>query len=181
MNWDAIGAAGEVGGAIAVVVSVLYLAFQVRQNTVHSRAYSQRDMLNEITGDILRLSLEPQLFRGGLSDFEGLSDDDKVRFAGYMVTHIARFEANLRLHRSGLMDQVLFDAHRGWALTLLTSPGAHEWWQHWRRNFSQDVREFLDDAMERGVDLPGAMTDNIPFYRSTSKTVEARTESALEP
>ena len=33
MDWTAIGALGEVLGAVAVVVSVVYLAAQVRHNT----------------------------------------------------------------------------------------------------------------------------------------------------
>ena len=33
MNWDAIGAVGEVSGAVAVVVTLIYLAGQLRQNT----------------------------------------------------------------------------------------------------------------------------------------------------
>ena len=168
MNWDALGAAGEVGGAVAVVVSVLYLAFQVRQNTVHSRAYSQRDMLTAITQDILRVSLEPELLRRGLSDFASFSDDDKVRFSGYLVTHVARFEANLRLYRSDLMDESLFRAHRAWALSLLTTPGGTQWWAYWKRNFSEDVRAYLDAAVARGEDLPTPMTDAIPFYQVES-------------
>ncbi|MFT4815649.1 MAG: hypothetical protein ACI9IQ_001142, partial [Cyclobacteriaceae bacterium] len=38
MNWDAIGALGEVAGALVVIISVVYLASQVRQNTAVSRA-----------------------------------------------------------------------------------------------------------------------------------------------
>ena len=33
MNWDAIGAIGEVTGAITVVITLIYLSIQVRQNT----------------------------------------------------------------------------------------------------------------------------------------------------
>ena len=33
MNWEAIGAVGEVVGAIAVVATLVYLATQIRQNT----------------------------------------------------------------------------------------------------------------------------------------------------
>ena len=33
MNWDAIGAVGEVVGALAVLVTLAYLALQMRQNT----------------------------------------------------------------------------------------------------------------------------------------------------
>ncbi len=31
MNWEAIGAVGEVGGAIAVVATLVYVALQVRR------------------------------------------------------------------------------------------------------------------------------------------------------
>lgn len=33
MNWEAISAISEVVGAVAVVVSLIYLALQIRQNT----------------------------------------------------------------------------------------------------------------------------------------------------
>ena len=33
MDWDAVAAIGEAVGALAVVVSVIYLALQVRKNT----------------------------------------------------------------------------------------------------------------------------------------------------
>jgi len=38
MNWEAVSGIGEVVGATAVVVSLIYLAFQVRQNTSITRA-----------------------------------------------------------------------------------------------------------------------------------------------
>ena len=44
MNWDAIGAIGEVVGALAVFITLGYLAVQIRQNTkaVRATALEQR-------------------------------------------------------------------------------------------------------------------------------------------
>jgi len=39
MNWDAIGAIGEIVGALAVVLSLIYLATQIRA----SNSVAQRD------------------------------------------------------------------------------------------------------------------------------------------
>ena len=33
MNWEALGAIGEIVGAVALVVTLGYLALQIRQNT----------------------------------------------------------------------------------------------------------------------------------------------------
>jgi hypothetical protein len=38
MNWNAVGAIGEILGALAVFISLVYLASQIRANTLQSRA-----------------------------------------------------------------------------------------------------------------------------------------------
>jgi hypothetical protein len=40
MNWEALGAIGEIVGTVAVVVTLGYLAVQIRQNTRTMRAPS---------------------------------------------------------------------------------------------------------------------------------------------
>jgi hypothetical protein len=37
MDWNAIGALGELAGAIGVILSLIYLASQIRQNTLSNR------------------------------------------------------------------------------------------------------------------------------------------------
>jgi hypothetical protein len=44
MNWGAIGAVGEVVGAIAVVITLLYLAIQIRLNTKVARATIRQEL-----------------------------------------------------------------------------------------------------------------------------------------
>ena len=43
MEWEAIGAIGEVGGAVGVIVTLIYLAGQLRQNTkaLRTGSYAQ--------------------------------------------------------------------------------------------------------------------------------------------
>lgn len=38
MNWEALGAIGEIVGAIAVILTLLYLATQLKQNSASTRA-----------------------------------------------------------------------------------------------------------------------------------------------
>ena len=47
MNWDAIGAVGEIVGALAVVVTLIYLAVQTR----HSAAATQRQIMQAMYED----------------------------------------------------------------------------------------------------------------------------------
>ena len=89
MNWDAIGAVGEIIGAIAVVASLIYLAIQVRQ----SRASSEREAAFEMIRSfqtvefsrMLQLSFEVP---SGLTrqELEERLGDDMPIFIAYMAT-----------------------------------------------------------------------------------------------
>ena len=51
MDWDAIGAVGEVLGALAVLITLFYLARQIRQNTEEIRSsnyHGVTDSFNEL-------------------------------------------------------------------------------------------------------------------------------------
>ena len=55
MNWEAIGAIGETAGAVGVIVTLIYLAIQVRQNTRSSRLasfQSSTELLNAVSNAI---------------------------------------------------------------------------------------------------------------------------------
>jgi hypothetical protein len=50
MNWDAIGAIGETVGALAVILTLAYLAVQIRQNALATQTASHHavtDSLNQ--------------------------------------------------------------------------------------------------------------------------------------
>ena len=46
MNWDAIGAFGEILGAVAVLLTLIYLATQIRQTNDISRFDTTQDIMN---------------------------------------------------------------------------------------------------------------------------------------
>ena len=45
MNWDAIGAVGETLGAVAVFVSLIYLASQIRAQNKEARIASGHEII----------------------------------------------------------------------------------------------------------------------------------------
>ena len=57
MNWDALGAVAEILGAIGVIVTLVYLAVQIRQNTLMMRATVKQNQTT-ITHSLTSLILE---------------------------------------------------------------------------------------------------------------------------
>ncbi len=56
MNWEAIGAIGEILGAAGVIVTVGYLAFQIRQNNRHLAHEAQRSRAQAVRDNMRALA-----------------------------------------------------------------------------------------------------------------------------
>ena len=48
MNWEAIGAIGEIVGAIAVLVTLIFLILQIQQNTIALQQQSSRESTSSL-------------------------------------------------------------------------------------------------------------------------------------
>ena len=54
MNWDAISAVSETMGAGAVVISLVYIAAQIRQNTQMMRSTAKQSLTETTQGGIYK-------------------------------------------------------------------------------------------------------------------------------
>ena len=103
MNWEAIGAVGEVAGALLVGVTLLYLAFQVRQNARSNRAalsWSMNEALADLNG---RLSSDAELtdiWLRGCDGLDNLTPIERERFTKYAMDrfNLAVFVENALEH-----------------------------------------------------------------------------------
>ena len=83
VNWEAISAIGQIVGAIAVVVSLIYLAKEVRSSARATRLASGRSMEASSFGCLNNSQSNPdlsELYYRGLHDFESLEGADLIRF-----------------------------------------------------------------------------------------------------
>lgn len=83
MSWDALGALGEIVGAGAVVVTLVYLALQTRQSTEAVRHAFARGVMEDANAWRFKIVENPEvseLFRQGLRDPESLGPNDRYRF-----------------------------------------------------------------------------------------------------
>lgn len=103
MNWDAIGAIGEICGAAAVFASLIYLAIQIRQNTKSNQAsavdaaMSGYAQINQVLTDPLVASV----YRRGNIDPSSLSDDELVQFLAIGRMLVNSWWKMLTLYRQG--------------------------------------------------------------------------------
>ena len=83
MNWEAIGAVGEIVGAIAVIVTLGYLAVQIRQNTRTVRASTHHGISRELNELNIAFGSDPavsSLLLRGSEDYSQLDHDERFQY-----------------------------------------------------------------------------------------------------
>ena len=75
MNWEAIGAVGEILGAAAVLITLVYLATQVKRSNELSRFNATKEIVNQFN-DLNRLVATDSTLRKVLMKTDGLTADE---------------------------------------------------------------------------------------------------------
>ena len=111
MNWEAIGAVGEVLGALGVIATLGYLAAQIRQNTraLHSSSYAQSaeqlwlvNLAIAQDRDLARMMVE-------IGTEKPLSLEDTIRLNGALNLLFFGCENLFRQYERGLLDSDTWD------------------------------------------------------------------------
>ena len=153
MNWEALGAIGEIVAAVAVVVTLGYLAVQIRQNTTIAVGTARHSLLIGIHEQVQGMwenEDKVNLVRRGLNDYDALSADEKLVFHGLICPVVGHYENARSLFQAGLIDRSLLDAHLAISLGCIRTPGGAQWWSQVRDSWEVTMRQELDDAVSTG-------------------------------
>ena len=169
MNWEALGAIGEIVGGFVVVATIVYLSRQIRESNKHAKAEAERDVQSHWTGivdSVLRDPVVRATMRKGYDSFEALSGDEKTVFQLFVTHALNHLEMVLRMERDGLLAPDIADTYRTLSLSILRTPGGRECW-----NMASGVYQDLSTKhIKQGlISSEGApLTETLPFWSAQS-------------
>ncbi len=136
MNWEAVGSIGEAVGAAGVLASLIYLAVQIRQNTLLMRGTIRQQLTTASQENMYHWAacadLATKLRNGG-----DLEMGERFRL-NQMCRALFRGWANYSYqHKIGLLDSSEWS---GMAVTIrrfLAAPWTFEEWEAMREEFTE--------------------------------------------
>ena len=144
---EVLGDVGDFLGGIGVVITLLYLAGQIRQNTRSIRTSAFQAAQRDIADKLDDLSKDPELIRlyfDGNYEFEAFSKEDRRRYATFMTGWLRRYETLLYQTRLGTIDREQWEGVLTELRTAFKYPGARAWWAQAHGSFNRDLREFVE-------------------------------------
>jgi len=139
MTWQAIGTIAEIVGATAVVVTLIYLAIQIRQNTASVTTATYDSVIsgfNETNAIVIDNPDVADIFLRGNQDPTSLSDAEAVQYAFLLRSWSNQWLKLLRLHQAGSLSRDDWARFALEAAQAFNTPGG--------RLFKQENRVFED-------------------------------------
>ena len=146
MNWDALQAIAEIVAAVGVLVSLVYLAAQIRYNTASLQAGTVSRVAEHWSE--LRRAVWSSPETAGLYALaiSGEPIDDPVmalRVRAYWLNVLKDTESVFYQHRSGQLPDEIWHGYRRELRVQLGTPGARDAVAGWGTLLSEPFREFI--------------------------------------
>ncbi|HEU0273283.1 MAG TPA: hypothetical protein VFQ83_02000 [Candidatus Udaeobacter sp.] len=147
MKLEAINALAQLIAAIGVIVSLFYLAAQIRQNTrsmravvVDSLAHSLIDLLSPQAYDLEAM----RAFAAAVEDWHGVTEEERARSLSFMFPTFKLFENAWFQQRQGTLDKQQWEGWDAYIRMYYHRPGVKIWWSLRKMAFAPGFRHYLE-------------------------------------
>jgi len=179
VTLDTLAQLGEFVGGFFVVVSLIYLGHQVRQNTKSLRAENYARVLERLSTVQSNLSADGELNRivtVGAQTPGALTRAERVRFSWALYELLGAAEFVYHQAEEHALPREVWERWRKTLAWWLSSPGIQTWWAARPSPFSAAFESLVDDLIRNNpVDRAAARRwelfvagDDVPGKRTTS-------------
>lgn len=152
IDWEAMGAVGEIVGALAVVISLLYLAVQIRTQNKQARLSALHDMSRE-SRNVTAIFATPDMtdiFVRANEDYSSITEAESVRLVILVTNFYRAWEDAFLENRDGHLDGQVWEALSRDYRQPLGAPSFQHIWKLRKQNYDPGFQAYVDD-LEAGA------------------------------
>lgn len=155
MNWDAVAAVGEILGAVAVVISLIYLARQIQIQNQQSRVAAMHEISTGFRAATSRMIEDDlgEIWVKALEDIESLNDVERTKLIVGATTVIRSWEEAYILHDIGNLEPRIWAPMTSYYRFLLSSSPLTWVWERRKEHFDSKFRDYVDKLERREYSL----------------------------
>ena len=151
------GALGEMIGGIAIIISLIYVALQIRQNTKAtqmSSAHSFLDTQNAYVGLINQSSTLADILDRGAGGLSNLQGSEVIQFSAFHDQAFSSFQTFFTEWKDGMLDDRLWGSHKHAMADLMFHPGVQKWWSNRKHWYDSTFQAYVDEMASAGIGKP---------------------------
>lgn len=152
MTFQELGGIGEFIGGIGVIVSLLYLARQIRDSSRIERLNARHSVSQSLSNALSRLDDDPELHRIWLAvrdRGEELNDEDRERLGRFLYRYFAQLSL---AHGYSEIDPEIRARYEPLLVRFLQVPAVQGWWSRQREFIAEPFRSEVDALLRTILD-----------------------------
>ncbi len=149
-----LGAIGELVGGVAVVVTLLYLAIQVKHNTAQNRSQNSSNLRATVMAGFDPVYQHPDVFFRSIRGDSDLSDNERELFGFMLMRILVAFQEGFFKDREGGVGPEWLHTYAGVLRNILMSPVARRRWSEIKGLFAPPFQRFVDAALAEPLGDP---------------------------
>ena len=174
MTIAELGAIGEFISSIVVMITLLYLSLQVRQNNLQQKreeTISIQHGQNEVLAPLLNPAVS-RAYAMMARDGRNAAVEDRAMATFWVIRYLNHFQIVYDLHKIGRLDPVRYALWEGWVISIVGSKGIREWWdeEDGKLGFMPEVRDMIDRKLDDTDNPPRTLDDIWSTFNAASWT-----------
>ncbi len=168
MTWETAGVIAEIIAAIAVVVTLWYLAVQLKQSTELAKAELEVQFgvtWAEMHDNMIQNPGLAKAYDLAESNWSEMSDEDVRTYLWFVAKSFHILEGMYRQHRRGLMSQDVWEPYDRYIFGVLQIDAVRGWWQSDGLLVSYEFKDHVENLLRSPNDTswrPVSTADMVP-------------------
>ncbi len=143
-NWDAISAVSSALGGLGVIISVVFLVYEVRRSAQAIEGATVQSLMS-LERDVFAMLVDnAELFIRGRRDRSALSETDMFRFDKISGAYMSLGYSAYVQFQERLIDDETWEAYVSAFRVHLTCPGFGDSWDTMKTGYPKSFRDQID-------------------------------------
>ena len=150
MNWDAVGAIGEIIGAAAVVISLVYLAVQIKQNSKMVAANTFQSISTTASRETMEIAQNESLSAlivKMTSEPPSITPTEAMQAQLLLRAIFRNYENHYYQYSRGYFEDEVWSGYVNTMGEQLASPFGRTWWENHQRAFGKSFVAFVNNEL----------------------------------
>jgi len=150
MTLEDLGNIGEFIASIGVLITLIYLVIQIRQNTLATRIQTRQAISEAQFANINTRATDPllPLLIMKMNRGEPLSQEEQDRLYFHADATMRQFENFYAHYTAGILPEKDWQAQRASLVRTLRADVSREMWSTMKHTYNEDFRAAVDAALE---------------------------------
>ena len=146
MSWSKLQATAEILGTFAIIVTLVILTMEVRQNTAALQASARDSAADSDMTLLLKLVEDPSLVLSRVD--ESMSDEERVKQSAYLFAQLNLRQRDWRNYQAGILDETTWRSHQAGLVLTLSAPQTRKWWDSLSSIYPDDFQTYVDGLLQ---------------------------------